>query len=354
MKRIKCILVMAFLAVCLMGCGKYENMFQINSDGTGSIAILYATNISELEAAGLEPDKYDMSPIFDELQDRGFTVQDYDKDGYEGYVVSAQNVDINETMNNLYVEGSGMEFAGFGPGRFNMTIDGNDCSIDWNLFSDEGSESIEQLKQTVEAYGASARITLYLPSPAYDHDAPYVSDEGASLQWDLFDLGSDQSIHAYFSFDGSAAAAGGQGGGLIESLDYLILVLGMFAVLGTGLFLYFSARKKEKMAEMYENYNGGMTPVSNPNPMAMGKTQGMQNNMWNPAGQQPQMNPVNQNMPSGAQWTPNQPQQQAFQPQQPYQPQQMSNLQPRQVSDYAQGNNVGPVPNSIPDWGPNN
>ena len=415
MKRIKCILVMAIMAICLVGCGKYENMFQINSDGTGSIAILYALNPSVMEAAGMNPDDYNCDSIFFELRDRGYTVEKYDKDGYEGYVVSAQNVDINSTMNDLYVEGSGMEMVGFGSGKFNMKKNGNDCSIDWYIYNTDAADTLATMRQTLEADGATARITLYLPSPAYDHDAPYVSDDGAALQWDLLDLGSDQALHASFKLDGSAAGTSGgqqsqqgqqgqqgqsqQGSGFVIDIYTILLILGMCAVGGTGLYLYLSSRKKEKIQEMYENYNGGMNPLAmggmgmqqpqqnptmaqmsgmgqkttfgapqgmggmnNPNPMGMasgmGAASGMQNNQWG-GSVQPQQAPgmnqmagMNQPQPSGAQWAPQQPQPQ---PQMSnFQAQQMSNVQPQQVSNYGTDPSAAAPTNATPDWGMNN
>ena len=424
MKRIKCILVMAMMAICLVGCGKYEHLFQINADGTGSIAILYATNESQMQKAGMDPSNYDLSEIFYELKDRGFAVETYNKDGYEGYVVSAQNVDINQAMNDLYVVGSGMEFVGFGPGKFNYTRSGSDCSIDWYIYDSESDtqESFETVKQGIEATGGIARISMYLPSPAYDHDAPYVSDDGTSLQWDLLDLGSDQALHVSFSLNGAAGGGGSSSSGQ-QSQQYgqqsqqgniiridpinIMFYLGVVAVGGTALYLFLSSRKKEKMAEMYENYNSGMNPVAlgmqqpqpqqapnlaqmsgmqqktpfggpqgmngmnNPNPMGMGSgmqsgmgsTPGMQNTPWGsttPPQQTPNMAQTLAGMaqPSATPWAqqpqqPQQPQPQAQPQMSNFQPQQMSNLQPQQVSNFSQ-EPTAPAPNptnNTPDWG---
>lgn len=434
MKRIKCILVMAMIAICLVGCGKYESMFQFNSDGTGSIAVLYAIDPDAMSKLGMDPEEYALDSIFSELRSRGFSVESYNKDGYEGYVVSAQNVDINEAMNNLYIEDSGMEIVGFGPGKFNMSRSGNTCTIDWYFFNTDKGETIETFRQSLDASGGTARVTMYLPSAAIDHDAPYVSDDGAALQWDILDLGSDQALHVEFNLDGTSSGASGQGGGqsygqgggsgsgsgsgsgLGQSqtsggfrinIYALVTIFGMIAVGGTILFLYFSSRKKEKIAEMYEDYNGGnplvgmgvqntqapnmaqmsgmaqkspifggpkpmsgmngmngggamngmgqMGGMNNAGSMGMGAgmngASGVQNNQWNPAGQPQQMNGMNQmsNMnqgqPSNNSWS-QQPQQAPD-----FQAQQMSNTQSQQVSNFAPETPVAPT---IPDWGMNN
>lgn len=423
MKRFKCVMMMLMVIICLVGCGKYETAMSINPDGTGSIAILYAIDPDKMQEMGMDPETYSMDSIVDELRDRGYTVENYNKDGCEGYVVSASNVDINQAFNNMCVENSGIELVGFSKGNFQLTSSGNNYSIDWYIYNSDSSDKIDAMRQSIEAAGGTARITLYLPSPATDHDANYESDDGCILQWNLLDLGSDQALHAKFTADGSGAAApsggqtqpggfdpgpgqtspsGGDGNGAMTiNLGFIVTILGALAVLGTGLYLYFTYRKKEKLQELYEDYNGGVVnPIninsmarmnmagmaqnnmnnmsnmgnggnmSGPSPMGMnsgmnsgmngmpgmGNTAGMGNNpgmqvgQWRPqqSTDMNQMGTMNQSQQTGAGWTPQGSQQMNSMQNQPVQQETVTNAQTIQTPAGQSS------PSSIPDWGMNN
>ena len=205
----KIFIITLLICICLVGCGKYEAAMQVNEDGTGSIAVLYAINPDKMRENGMDPSKYNMDSITEELEDRGFTVEDYNEDGCEGFVVSAANVDLNQAFNNMCVEGSGMELVGFNPGNFQFNRSGNECTIDWYFYNTDSTstEKIEVMRQSIEGAGGTARVTMYFPSEPIEHDAPMTSDGGTVLQWNILDLGSDQSLHVRYRTDGSSSAS---------------------------------------------------------------------------------------------------------------------------------------------------
>ena len=176
-KLLAVLIVLVMAAFCLTGCIRFRTTMSIRSSGKADLAVIYAF-YKELIDEDLQDDLDDLADAF---EDDGWTVEDYKKGDYRGYIFTMNNVkvkDFEEIFNSDAFEELEL-------GEFELTKKGSEYTIEWetNAVDDVKDEGITG--SDLSAYGGFMEVVIGLPMPAKEENATDVSKDGKTLTWDL-------------------------------------------------------------------------------------------------------------------------------------------------------------------------
>ena len=189
MKKIRLLSAIMICAICLTGCMRVKATIDVKSNGKIDLSMLYATVSFD------DDDKSLSDTEKKEYEQEGWTVEEYDRDGFYGYNLTRKNVSIDEVASSIGQTQNQLSDEG---GKISFTKTGLLYSLDWQPFSKEQAEQISDYKNYFSMYGGYMKVIVNLPFGALSSNATSVSNNGKTLEWDLLSLGSDPTIHADF------------------------------------------------------------------------------------------------------------------------------------------------------------
>ena len=193
MKKFKALLVFMLCALCLTGCVRFNTTVTVKRNGKLDVSMLYA--MVDMSDYG-----YDTAKIAGEQKqeyiDKGWDVEDYDQDGFSGFVVSKKNISPSELSSSM--EDAQSELTQTGD-SLKVTREGFKYIFDWKVFDEDQSDQIDSYKSIFGMSGGYMKLTVNLPVKPSDSNATSVSNDGKTLEWDLLNLGPDNTIHVEFS-----------------------------------------------------------------------------------------------------------------------------------------------------------
>ncbi len=193
MKKLRVLLVSLICIFCLTGCVRFNTTVTVKNNGKMDVSMLYA--MMDMSDYGFGDDVISESDV-QEYKDDGWDVEEYNQDGFRGYIISKKDVSASEFSSA--VDDTETEFSE-GLNSLSFTKDGLKYVLDWKLFDDEEGEQITAYKNFFTMSGGYMKLTVTLPVEPSASNATSVSEDGKTLEWDLLNLGPDQSIHLEFS-----------------------------------------------------------------------------------------------------------------------------------------------------------
>ncbi len=181
---VACMLVMM---MTLAGCVKMDTEITVHNNGSADITMLYAY----MDALTQSMDMSELMPneTIANLKAKGLSVEDYNQDGYTGYLISGQNLKLSDMMQD--------DNGVIGGDSFKVEKKGNTYKLTWKMDPSDASQ-MDGYKPYINMYGGYAKLTLNLPRKPINHNAASVSADGKTLTWDLLNLGPDQTIMVEF------------------------------------------------------------------------------------------------------------------------------------------------------------
>lgn len=179
-------------AICLTGCMRFNTTVTVKSNGKLDVSMLYA--MVDMSDYGFDEDSITGSQL-QEFIDQGWEAEEYNQDGFKGYVLSRKDItpdELGSSMEYTQTELSGESSS------LNFTKQGLKYTLDWQVFDRDQGEQISAYKNYFTMSGGYMKININLPVKPSASNATSVSDDGKSLEWDLLNLGPDQSIHLEF------------------------------------------------------------------------------------------------------------------------------------------------------------
>ncbi len=211
MKKKLAILLVLMMVFVFSGCMRVNMQLNVHDDGTGDLSMLYAvyTAMDDMLDDMEDPESTDeysdditddaeqaensvklAQEDIDALEAQGYQYEEYSKDGYEGYTIKTENMDLTKLF-------SGTEITGVDDSEFVITKNGTQYTIDWVAFNDSESSEIDSVKEYFDSYDGYMRFVLTLPVAAGENNASEVTDGGKTLTWNLLDI-NGESVHAEF------------------------------------------------------------------------------------------------------------------------------------------------------------
>ena len=217
------------LVLALTGCIRVNLDITIKSNGKADISFLYAfqdsltSMMDDGEGVGMSAEEVE------EYRTEGWEVKDYAAEGYTGYIISKENVDLSETD---LMEGS--------EGRIRK--EGSLYIVDIELFSENDRKSFTESASMLKSMGGSFTVHLTLPVKPVKHNATSVSDDGKTLEWDIFSMNVAEPIHVEF-----------------RTVNYalIIAIVAAIAVAVAAVGIISRRRAKAKKEEMDSAFEGG-------------------------------------------------------------------------------------------------
>ena len=233
MKKFKALLVFMLCALCLTGCVRFNTTVTVKRNGKLDVSMLYA--MVDMSDYG-----YDTAQIAAEQKqeyiDKGWDVEDYNQDGFSGFVVSKKNISASELSSSM--EDTQSELTQTGD-SIRFTKEGFKYILDWKVFNEDQGDQINSYKSIFAMSGGYMKLTVNLPVKPTDSNATTVSNDGKTLEWDLLNLGPDQTIHVEFSL-----------------FNIWVIVLAFMAIFSVIVIIIVAAviikdRKRDKQRETY-------------------------------------------------------------------------------------------------------
>ncbi len=178
--------------ICLTGCMRFNTTVTVKSNGKLDVSMLYA--MVDMSDYGFDEDSITGSQL-QEFIDQGWEAEEYNQDGFKGYVLSRKDItpdELGSSMQDTQTELSGESSS------LNFTKQGLKYTLDWQVFDRDQGEQISAYKNYFTLSGGYMKININLPVKPSASNATSVSNDGKSLEWDLLNLGPDQSIHLEF------------------------------------------------------------------------------------------------------------------------------------------------------------
>ncbi|MCR4946702.1 MAG: hypothetical protein K5929_07165 [Lachnospiraceae bacterium] len=243
MKKSRLLVVLIFCVICLSGCIRMKTDITVKWNGKVDLSLLYAV-IGEGETSDTEKQNLDI----EQYEREGWDVEAYDKDGFSGYVLRTKNISIDDLVSSISETRS--EIADDEGGKPSLTKNGFIYTLDWQVFGKEQGDQISAYKNFFSMYGGYMKVALNLPFGAISSNATSVSYDKRNLEWDLLELGPDQSIHVtFFALSPSQIA------------KWIVSALFVIVLLVVGLvFLIIEKKKKNNKSEYGEILNAENRP----------------------------------------------------------------------------------------------
>lgn len=233
MKKIRALLIFIICTMCLTGCVRFNTNITIKKNGKADVSMLLA--MVDMSEYG-----YDGQSLTDQEKqdyiDQGWTVEDYSKDGFSGFVLSKNDVELSELRDSM--ETTQQDVSGENS-SISFTKQGLKYVMDWQIFDKEEGEQISAYKSYFNMTGGYMKMTITLPVKPSNHNATSVSSDGKTLEWDLLNLGSDQNIHLEFVLINIGLIIG------IYTVAFLVIIGIIVAII--------SANKKKKARDIVSN-----------------------------------------------------------------------------------------------------
>jgi PBP1b-binding outer membrane lipoprotein LpoB len=291
MKKCRALMVALVSMIFLTGCMRFNTTVTVKSNGKLDVSMLYA--MMDMSDYGYDEDSITESQM-QEYKDQGWEVEEYNQDGFKGYILSKKDITANELGSSM--EDTQSELSGEAS-SINFTKEGLKYTLDWQVFDREQGEQISAYKNYFTMSGGYMKITVNLPVKPSANNATYVSDDGKTLEWDLLNLGPDQNIHLEFV--------------LINIWLIIGLCVFALAVIVVIVVVIVLSSKKRKMAQMqaggYYQQPQGVAPTAY-NPAQYQQPQYQQPNvpvMPQAPVQEMQQSPIQENNSSMQAATPN-------------------------------------------------
>ncbi|MCR5098075.1 MAG: hypothetical protein K6B14_03915 [Lachnospiraceae bacterium] len=191
MKKVRLLVILTICMIALTGCVRFNTTVKVKSNGKVDISMLYA-------GMDMSDYGYDSDMVSDDekqdLIDKGWSVSDYNQDGFAGYMISKEDITFEELSESISDNSSFSEDTG----EISVGREGLKYIIDWKVFEDEEGAQISAFKNYITMTGGYMKFTISLPVKPTDSNATIVSDDGKTLEWNLLELGPDHTIHLEF------------------------------------------------------------------------------------------------------------------------------------------------------------
>ena len=184
-KRLCLPLMLLALMFALTSCIRINMDITIKKDGKADVSLLFAVQDSLGSMAGNEEGLGLSEEEANKYRADGWEVKDYAADGYTGYTLSKENVDLSQTDLMEGAEGS-------------IRKEGSLYIVDIDLFSDSDQKEFTESAAMLKSMGGSFTIHLTLPEKPVKHNATSVSADGKTLEWDVFSMNVAEPIHVEF------------------------------------------------------------------------------------------------------------------------------------------------------------
>ena len=182
--------------LCVTGCIRANTTIEFKKNGKVKVSMLYAYSDEFKSYAGEDSDDLDDDLAEDkkQLEEEGWTVTDYNEDGYTGYICERESVNIDDIVDVLSEQ---KEDTSLNSETLTIKKDGSKYILDWDVFADADSESFSSLKM-LESYGGYFNIVVKLPNKSIENNATEVSEDGKTLTWNIASM--NQGDHVYVEF----------------------------------------------------------------------------------------------------------------------------------------------------------
>jgi hypothetical protein len=216
MKKVKSLIVLLVVTLLLTGCVKYNVNMEIRKDKSMNFEMIYAVNESLLEGK----DVFDEKEL-KEIKDKGFKVEEYNKDNMKGFTLTKEiknidavsSPDAKEYSLSAITEKGNQKIFKVKKGLFKNKYTANlkFSSSDSNL-SNGNSSSDSQFRETEDDddddsdsdsdsslddydYSSMANmdmsVNVKLPYKALSNNASSVENDGKDLKWNLSTSGTE-------------------------------------------------------------------------------------------------------------------------------------------------------------------
>lgn len=187
-------LMMSLACVFLFtGCIRANTTITVKDNGKVDLSILYA--MKDMEEYGFDKDYFSDDKL-QGLRDQGCEVEIYDEDGFQGVVLTKKDIPVEELGNSIGITQSKLSID-VGILKFNKQ--GDNFVFDWKILGKEQIDQISAIKNYLALNGGYMKVTVNLPVKATNSNATDVTNDGKTLEWDLLNLGPDQSIHIEYT-----------------------------------------------------------------------------------------------------------------------------------------------------------
>lgn len=245
-KKFKTFIVLCVLTLLSTGCVKYNAKMDIKRDKSVNYEIIYAMQSSLSDGQKVMDDEE-----LKDLKDNGFTVKDYNEDGYVGFRISKniKNIDsISDTKEidfslsddtskkdtKMFTVKKGL-FKNTYKAKFNFDM--NDSS----LSGDDSGMDMSSLMSSMDL-----KYTVNLPYKAKSNNATTVNNSGKQLVWDLTNAKSVE-----YEFE------------LYNPIFYIIICIGIVLLIAIVIILI--KNKKGNNKTITESNNQPINPISQDN-----------------------------------------------------------------------------------------
>lgn len=191
----------------LTGCVRYKAELEVTKKGTVNFSMLYAVNSSLLneQLFGDSVNVLDDAQIA-EYKQNGFDVADYNEDGYQGLILSKNDIDLiaerkNEDASSAKTIDEQIKFEKNSNGHYEIRIQMNDLVGDQNSAAsnlDEEGFSSTMVVEAIQQAGGYMDLSVKLPCAPLSSNA--TKTDGQTLTWDLLSFQED-SIFIEFGTD---------------------------------------------------------------------------------------------------------------------------------------------------------
>ena len=183
-KRLCIPLILFAVMFILTGCIKVNIDITIKKNGKADISLLFAvqdslTSLSEGESMTISEEEAE------QYREEGWEVKDYAADGYTGYILAKSDVDLSSEE---IMEGA----------ESSIRKEGSLYIIDMDLLPDEDPKEFTESASMMKSMGGEFIVRLTLPVKPEKHNATSVSEDGKTLEWDLFTMNVAEPIHVEF------------------------------------------------------------------------------------------------------------------------------------------------------------
>lgn len=213
------------VAVMLTGCMRVNVGIDVKSDGKADISLLYAMS-DELMSSFSDEDDDDAesesvalnAEEIKELEDEGWVYKEYKEDGYSGYLITKQGVDLKELADSF--KGAGSE-TGLGSDDFVVKEENGVYTIDWKVLDSEDAEESSEYAEYFDQFNGYMRLVITLPEGSIKNNATEVSEDGKTLTWNLL-KSSDSAAHVEFKLPSNSG---------LPMVTIIIIVVVVLAIL---------------------------------------------------------------------------------------------------------------------------
>ena len=234
MKKKVFALTLVLMMVLFSGCMRFSVEMDFSGNGTVDVTMINAMSDEVMASFGDDSDSSDDSEsssgldaeAIADLEDEGWTYEEYSQDGFTGYKVTTKGKSIDE-IKALFSDTE--DSTGLGSEDINITTDGNgNYILDWKMFDQDTEDQMSDMGEYFDMYNGYMQFVLTVPQGTTANNATTVSDDGNTLTWNLLE---NDTIHAEFTIPSAGAAGGSNAGLIIGAIVIAIIVIAVVVVL---------------------------------------------------------------------------------------------------------------------------